>query len=433
MYQKKNNTPPSSTLNNPNTLINNVLGFIKNHLRQDSPIVAPTIIQTLRIYPHRKAILKDYGGDMSKRWFIEYYQWHKNKEKLIRKRVYKGFDEYKTYASRLKYGKNLKNLYNRNIPFFALTDENTPEVIRRNKPIVLISLSEGFSKMIELKHPIQKNRKTHLTFTSICAMFEDFCDENGYFTHTVKKITPLIAQNYVDYMTSVKKYSPTTTLNHISTLHLIFNHMVKREYLSENPFQNVDKPKKVESKQNIAYTNDEIQLIKNEAIISNPQLWNILQVIYYTYLRPVEITRLKIEHILLDKKKIFVPGEISKNKKSSFLEIPSHLISVFEDLKNYPKHFYVFGKNGEPSEKKIGNNWMGRKHSEILEKVGITEKGKTLYSWKHTGVVEAYKNGIDIKSIQLQCRHHSIQQTDTYLKSLGFVDNDAYRLGVKEI
>ena len=43
----------------------------------------------------------------------------------------------------------------------------------------------------------------------------------------------------------------------------------------------------------------------------------------------------------------------------------------------------------------------------------------TLYSWKHSGVVAAYNAGIDIKTIQNQCRHHSLEQTDIYLKSLG--------------
>lgn len=59
----------------------------------------------------------------------------------------------------------------------------------------------------------------------------------------------------------------------------------------------------------------------------------------------------------------------------------------------------------------------------IVEKLKM-KKNFTLYSWKHTGVVNAYHAGIDIKSIQMQCRHHSIQQTDTYLKSLGFTDNE---------
>ena len=43
----------------------------------------------------------------------------------------------------------------------------------------------------------------------------------------------------------------------------------------------------------------------------------------------------------------------------------------------------------------------------------------TLYSWKHSGVVAAYNAGVDIKTIQNQCRHHSLEQTDVYLKSLG--------------
>jgi integrase len=59
--------------------------------------------------------------------------------------------------------------------------------------------------------------------------------------------------------------------------------------------------------------------------------------------------------------------------------------------------------------------------------------GKTLYSWKHTGVVQAYKNGVDIKAIQLQCRHYSIEQTDVYLKSLGFVENTPFLNGIPEI
>jgi len=47
----------------------------------------------------------------------------------------------------------------------------------------------------------------------------------------------------------------------------------------------------------------------------------------------------------------------------------------------------------------------------------------TLYSWKHTGVVTAYNAGVDIKSIQRQCRHSAREMTCNYLKSLGLYDN----------
>ena len=42
-----------------------------------------------------------------------------------------------------------------------------------------------------------------------------------------------------------------------------------------------------------------------------------------------------------------------------------------------------------------------------------------LYSWKHTGVVMAVKAGIHIKQLQIQFRHHGLDQVDQYLRDLG--------------
>jgi site-specific recombinase XerD len=47
----------------------------------------------------------------------------------------------------------------------------------------------------------------------------------------------------------------------------------------------------------------------------------------------------------------------------------------------------------------------------------------TLYSWKHTGVVSAFQAGLNIKLIQELLRHHSLEMTDIYLKSLGLTIN----------
>lgn len=46
-------------------------------------------------------------------------------------------------------------------------------------------------------------------------------------------------------------------------------------------------------------------------------------------------------------------------------------------------------------------------------------KGYPLYSWKHTGAVNAYRSGIGIKQLQRLLRHSTVQMTDIYLKSLG--------------
>lgn len=43
----------------------------------------------------------------------------------------------------------------------------------------------------------------------------------------------------------------------------------------------------------------------------------------------------------------------------------------------------------------------------------------SLYSWKHTGAVRCVKSGMSLKSLQLQMRHHSLDQLNEYLRELG--------------
>jgi hypothetical protein len=45
------------------------------------------------------------------------------------------------------------------------------------------------------------------------------------------------------------------------------------------------------------------------------------------------------------------------------------------------------------------------------------------YSWKHTGVVQAVRNGVNMKTLQLQLRHNSLDMVNEYLKNLGIMDD----------
>ena len=64
---------------------------------------------------------------------------------------------------------------------------------------------------------------------------------------------------------------------------------------------------------------------------------------------------------------------------------------------------------------------MSNRHRKILRALGYSSEYK-LYSWKHTGAVALAKAGVGLKAIQLQLRHHSLDQTDEYLRQLGVED-----------
>ncbi len=54
----------------------------------------------------------------------------------------------------------------------------------------------------------------------------------------------------------------------------------------------------------------------------------------------------------------------------------------------------------------------------------LTDRPYDLYGWKHTGVIALYQATKDVKLIQRQCRHSSLDQTDKYLRDLGLFLND---------
>jgi Phage integrase family. len=130
---------------------------------------------------------------------------------------------------------------------------------------------------------------------------------------------------------------------------------------------------------------------------------------------------LEFNYLKLKERKIFIPKHISKNGKDGFVSIPERFYNDLRNLKFIDNEGeYVF--HSQDKLKPISKNMMGERYRKLIKGLKLGND-YTLYSWKHSGVVTAYKAGIDIKTIQSQCRHQSLEQTDIYLKSLGLSVN----------
>lgn len=110
------------------------------------------------------------------------------------------------------------------------------------------------------------------------------------------------------------------------------------------------------------------------------------------------------------------------------VRIPNQLLKILLERKihTYPQNYFLFGKEGKPGAKLCGINHFSRKHLDILRKMGYSTD-YSLYSWKHIGVVSAVLAGINLKELQLQLRHHSLDQVQEYLKHLEVMDSEALR------
>ena len=229
--------------------------------------------------------------------------------------------------------------------------------------------------------------------------------------------------NYSDWLLITDGKSTKTRNDNIDWLRHIFDLFKSRQWINENPVIGIKKLRVTTSKKNRAFSVQQTKTIIN---LADPQLLLSIHFMYYCFMRRNETRLIQVKHINLKERQLFIPSETTKNRKDAFLAIPPHLIEELEklDLDQYPEDYYLIGKQEsrvvvEPGEKPFSENVMYNRHTAIIKRLDLFGKDYTFYSWKHTGVVTAYKAGIDIKSIQLQCRHHSLEITDVYLKSLG--------------
>lgn len=270
-----------------------------------------------------------------------------------------------------------------------------------------------------LKKVLERNRafyrrKTYLTIKSRLKAYTLWL--NG---RSELKITTQDVNDFLNYYLE-KGLKTGTVASYKNTLSGLYNKLD----IQYNPFRGAMKITKGYT--SLQYFNDQqIEMIGNYAAKADPEIWLACRLLFYCFIRPGEQRKLLVSDINIPEGFIEIRAEISKNKKTQKVRIPNVFI---EPLSRWTedKSGLLFSKYGE-GKKMIGLNHINKKHREILKTLGI--KGRyAFYSWKHTGAVKALRAGINVKDLQLQLRHHSLDMVNEYLKNLGVMDSEDLKI-----
>lgn len=333
----------------------------------------------------KKILLYDAGGDLEKRWFVYYYR-NGNRVKK-----YGRINRLKTPKRRYAAAKKL--------------------IAELEVSLGYRTIQRSDTKWEEAQRWVNEKQcriNTKRAFTYILNSLFRYLEDN-----------PLTNENVKKFFTHLEKTSKRTThdiyLGYVKTINY---QCWKIDGLMDGIKRNCRRAETYAH-----FPSSMVRYISKRMPKYDERMWLFCQFIFYCFIRPEELRHLQYDDILLEDERIKIRGEISKNKKTQYVAIPKPFLPILEKEveQNYKPDSYIFANEAG----KVRYRWyFTKRHRKILQDLEIDTTKYKLYSWKHTGAVMAAKAGINIKQLQVQLRHHSLDQVDAYLKRLGVFDLD---------
>ena len=334
-----------------------------------------------------KISIISYDGDLSKKWCIEWWEGTK------RFRRFKGINQHQTVKDRTQAAEELKAHW--------LT--------------VLSGKIEGISGTLYKKQyrnimayiEAKKGAWRKSSYQSIIVHIKKFLEWNQR-----KDITKQGLEAYLDHLANIGR-KKNTIAGYYKSFRLVIGNCLGEDLLEGLQV------KRGEGVPARYFSEGQIRFLSKNISAKDPELWMIIRFIFFCFIRPAELRLLKVGDIILEDGKICIPAAVSKNRKTQYVVIPDKFLEeIYPILLERNPGEYLVGGGFSP----VGKNWLSNKHQKLLKEFHFNTEHHKLYSWKHTGAVTAVKNGVHIKQLQLQLRHHSLDQVNEYLRQLGVLD-----------
>lgn len=234
-----------------------------------------------------------------------------------------------------------------------------------------------------------------------------------------KKITKEEARTYLKHLDKMK-YKNRSIAKNVSSIRSFYRYLVNKGVLEKNIFASIKNPKLEKKLPNYVSELDMLKLLdftKDEhykkTIYTTRDLL-IIELLYDTGCRVIELANIKLKNIDLSEKKIRVLGKGSKERIVFFGDYT--LDTLQEYLKD--RETILGNKNSEYLlVSKESGALTTRRIAQIIKKImEITElkNNVTPHTLRHTFATHLLNNDADLRSVQELLGHSSLSTTQIY-------------------
>lgn len=236
-------------------------------------------------------------------------------------------------------------------------------------------------------------------------------DVRQFILQSGKEVTDVRESDLEDFITGLGRegLSIATRNRKLSSLKKFFKYLYDRGVVEYNPALSLEGGKRDIRLPSPADIED-IFLLKDTA--DNLRDKVMIELLYATGVRRVELIGIKRRHINFTRGSINIIG---KGNKERLVPLYSGILVEVNKLFDFHGSEWLF-----PSPVTKDSPLSTRRVNEIIEKwvikAGLTDKGITPHSFRHSFCSHLYANGADIKTIRDLAGHESTSTTDIYTK-----------------
>jgi integrase/recombinase XerD len=241
----------------------------------------------------------------------------------------------------------------------------------------------------------------------------------------LNQITREVIENYQHYIydykikSSGKSLATRSKTERLKNVYLFFKYLTEKNYILYNPAEAMESPVVYKHLPGSVLTDEEALKILSLPDISEPLGLRdraMLEVLYSCGLRRKEVTNIKIDHLDLKEKTLFIlDGKGKKDRlipvgESALYFLSRYLKEVRDLLLQEGQNDYIF-LSGQG--KKLDDVYFGAIISNYVKKAGINKTGSCLL-FRHSMATRMLENGADIRYIQQMLGHTELKTTELY-------------------
>lgn len=224
--------------------------------------------------------------------------------------------------------------------------------------------------------------------------------------------------DFLDYILLDRDSSARTRNNYRVWASAFCSWLIEKQYLETNPVEKI-KSLSEEQKFRSALTKEDLQRMKEYLEETNKHYLLACRMEYYTFIRPDELSNIRLSDIKIKEQKVFISSTISKNRRDGMVGLNDELLKLMIELSTFdaPSNYYLFGRNFKPSPEKADSR-IFRDYFIKVRAFLRFPKNYMFYSLKDSGIRDL-ANAEGIVIARDQARHSDIATTNKYLKGDG--------------